>query len=99
MAKFFCAPKPGHGRTKILSVNRRANSTVRSVLHASTTTISSAQATDTRQSAMFRSSLSVITTAVMDELLDAVQERFALWRKPNGQLARLSGIIYLRRNV
>lgn len=31
--------------------------------------------------------------ATLDELLDAVQERFALWRNPNSQLARLCGII------
>jgi transposase len=31
--------------------------------------------------------------ATLDELLDAVQERFALWRNPNRQLVRLCGSI------
>ena len=48
-AKFFCAAKPAHGRTQILSVNSRATCTVLSVDSASMTMISSAQATLSRQ--------------------------------------------------
>ncbi len=49
MAKFFWAAKPGHGRTETLSVNSCAICTVLSPDSASTTTISSAQATLSRQ--------------------------------------------------
>src|SRR6266545_5596016 len=48
-AKFFWAAKPAQGLTKTLAVNFWAISTVRSVLSASTITISWAQATLSRQ--------------------------------------------------
>ena len=48
-AKFFWAAKPGQGRTQTRSVNSRASATVLSVDSPSTTMISSAQATLSRQ--------------------------------------------------
>src|SRR5437867_4552115 len=72
MPKFFCGPYPGHGRTKTLSVNRRASSTVRSVLHASTTTISSAHCKVSRQARIFASSFLVIVTVAIVALFIAI---------------------------
>ena len=64
IAKFFWAAKPGHGRTQTRSVNSRATATVLSVDSASTTTISSAQATLSRQAR--RRSSSFHATTVTD---------------------------------
>src|SRR3954464_8511238 len=52
---------PGHARTSTRCVNRRAMATVSSVLCESTTTISSAQATDAKASAMSAASFLVMT--------------------------------------
>src|SRR3954451_12383759 len=52
---------PGHARTSTRWVNRRAMATVSSVLCESTTTISSAQATDAKASAMSAASFLVMT--------------------------------------
>src|SRR4051812_30826041 len=53
--------KPGHARTSTRWVNRRAMATVSSVLCESTTTISSAQATDAKASPISAASFLVMT--------------------------------------
>jgi hypothetical protein len=61
-ARFFCGPKPGQSGASITRAPRpRAIAAVSSLLPWSTTTISSAQATLRRQSAMLICSLRVIS--------------------------------------
>ena len=55
-AKFFCATYPGQARSMTRAPAARAIPTVRSVLPESTTTISSAKATEARQPPMRSSS-------------------------------------------
>src|SRR5258707_695692 len=64
IAKFFWIAKPGHTRTDTLSVNSRAICTVLSADSASTTTISSAHATLSRQARSRSSSFQAMIVTV-----------------------------------
>src|SRR5262245_45700190 len=60
-AKFFCAPYPGQSLTMRRAPLALASSTVRSVLPQSTTSTSSAHATDARHASILAASSRVIT--------------------------------------
>src|ERR1041385_1377812 len=96
-ANCFCAAKPGQSRAKTRAPHSRAISRVASVERESTTTTSSAQATDSHASRIFADSLQVMMVA---EIFKAIRRlSFPAREREYGRRRRSVNLDAVRRGL